>query len=268
MKKTISIGLLFLITGCDVSMPSESQNITLETPKKSSTTTIQNTEEYALQRAKEKAKIEAEIYAKLKSLDTNTNLLSVQVIDELYTSKIKLFYDESLISNNVTTTISLITTTASNVAKKNNLITSTVEIFINNKSLKDVIAQRDKKREAKYIEATNRVKTKKEISNIESEIYSELKKFDRAYYRSILGGATTDEEIADYANVNLLAVKIVCDTHVCKIRLMYDESLLKASVFENFSEPVYSTAYYIARKYKLKNSEVEFYVHDKSFNGN
>ncbi len=49
---------------------------------------------------------------------------------------------------------------------------------------------------------------------------------------------------------------------------MYDESLLKASVFENFSEPVYSTAYYIARKYKLKNSEVEFYVHDKSFNGN
>ena len=108
----------------------------------------------------------------------------------------------------------------------------------------------------------------KQIAKAKVEIYSELKKFDRAYYRSILGGATTDEEIADYANVNLLAVKIVCDTHVCKIRLMYDESLLKASVFENFSEPVYSTAYYIARKYKLKNPEVEFYIKDKPFNGN
>ena len=109
---------------------------------------------------------------------------------------------------------------------------------------------------------------KEQIAKVEAEIYSKLKKSNGSSYRAILGGATTDEEVADYDNVNLLAVKIVCDTHVCKIRLIYDESLLKASVFENFSEPVYNTAYYIAEKHKLKNPEVEFYIKNKPFNGN
>ena len=107
------------------------------------------------------------------------------------------------------------------------------------------------------------IKIKKEISKIESEIYTELKSTNGSSYRSMLGEATSDEEIIDYDNVNLLSVKILSDPYEYKIKLFYDESLLKVSVFENFLDPVYSTAYNIARKNKIIKSEVEIYVNDR-----
>ncbi len=80
-------------------------------------------------------------------------------------------------------------------------------------------------------DTTAEVRTAKEISKIESEIYTALKKSNASSYRSILGGATSDEEIADYDNINLLSVKIVSDPYEYKIKLFYDESLLNASIF-------------------------------------
>jgi len=105
--------------------------------------------------------------------------------------------------------------------------------------------------------------TVKKISNIESEIYTALKKSNGSSYRSILGEATSDEEIVDYDNVNLLSVKIIRDSNEYKIKLFYDESLLKVSVSENFLDPVYGTVYHIAEKNKIINSVVEIYVNNK-----
>ena len=115
------------------------------------------------------------------------------------------------------------------------------------------------------VHSSQEIKITRNISKIESEMYTELKSIDGAYYRSILGSATNDEEITIYGNVNLLSVKIICDMHICKIKLFYDKSLLNVSVFENFSEPIYSTAYRLAFKHKLNNPEVEIYVNNKPF---
>ena len=105
--------------------------------------------------------------------------------------------------------------------------------------------------------------TVKKFSNVESEIYTALKKGNRSSYRLILDEATSDKEIADYDNVNLLSVKIIRDSNESKIKLFYDESLLKVSVFEDFLEPVYSTAYTLAEKNKILNPKVEIYVNNK-----
>jgi len=102
----------------------------------------------------------------------------------------------------------------------------------------------------------------KEVSTLESKLYAELKG-NNGSYRSILGEATSDEEIVAYDNVNLVSVKIINQPDVSKIKLFYDESLLKVSVYENYFEPVYSTAYDFARKNKILKPEVELYVEGK-----
>ena len=105
--------------------------------------------------------------------------------------------------------------------------------------------------------------TVKNISNIESEIYTALKKSNGSSYRLILGEATSDKEIAVYDNVNLLSVKVIHDSNEYKIKLFYDESLLKVSIIEDFLEPVYATAYHLAEKNKIVNSVVVIYVNNK-----
>ena len=107
------------------------------------------------------------------------------------------------------------------------------------------------------------VKIAKKISKIEAEIYTELKKLDGTFYRSILGSATSDKEIANYAKVNLLSVKIINDTYDSKIKLFYDKSLSQVAVIENFLDPVYSTAYKIAIEHKMSSPLVEIYINDK-----
>ena len=81
--------------------------------------------------------------------------------------------------------------------------------------------------------------------------------------RSILGEATSDKEIAVYDNVNLLSVKIIHDSNKNKIKLFYDESLLKVSIIDDFLEPVYATTYHLATKNKIVNSVVVIYVNNK-----
>ena len=117
-----------------------------------------------------------------------------------------------------------------------------------------------------YMEISQDIKDEqriaKEKSKIEAEIYSELKKLDAPFYRSILGRATSDDVIADYGNVKLFSVKIVCKD-VCKIKLFYDKSLLKFGELTDFIEPVHATVYDIAEKNKIGNAEVEVYVNNK-----
>jgi len=110
---------------------------------------------------------------------------------------------------------------------------------------------------------TPKESTTKEVSTLESKLYAELKTLDGAFYRSILGDATSNKEIAKYDNVNLLSVKIINQPDVSKIKLFYDESLLKVSVYENYFDPVYSTVYEFARKNKILKPEVELYVKGK-----
>jgi len=102
----------------------------------------------------------------------------------------------------------------------------------------------------------------KEVSTLESKLYAELKD-NNGSYRSILGEATSDEEIVAYDNVNLVSVKIINQPDVSKIKLFYDESLLKVSIYENYFDPVYGTAYEFARKNKILKPEVELYVEGK-----
>ena len=103
------------------------------------------------------------------------------------------------------------------------------------------------------------------ISEIEAEIFSELKQINGAYYRSMLGSATSDEQIAEYDKVNLLWVKIVSDDNISQIRLSFDENLFNEEiVIDNYLDPMYGGAYTIADKYKLVDAQVEIYVKNRS----
>ena len=105
---------------------------------------------------------------------------------------------------------------------------------------------------------------KEKISKIEAEIYTELKSINGAFYRATLGGATTDDMISIYDKVNLLSVKLVGEDNKYKIKLFYDElSIKKDFVMENFTDPLYNTAYSIAEKYKIENSKVKIYFDGK-----
>ena len=105
---------------------------------------------------------------------------------------------------------------------------------------------------------------KEQIAKAKAEIYSELKKINGSFYKSILGVTLTDDVIADYNKINLLSVKIVKDINNYKIKISYDESLLKTKGLTAYLKPIYKTAYDIAEKNKIFNPDIEFYINNKS----
>jgi len=121
----------------------------------------------------------------------------------------------------------------------------------------------DNKASKKPTTTVNQDNKVKEISKTEAEIYTALKKLDGAFYRSILGSATSDDVIADYDKIKLLSVKIISGVYNDKIKLFYDESLLNLNERTNFMEPVDATVYSIAEKNKLNNAQIEIYVNNK-----
>ena len=131
-------------------------------------------------------------------------------------------------------------------------------------TLSGCINEHNKPLKKPYTQLNPNTIDKEQIIKVESEIYSELKKFDGSFYKSILGVTLTDDVIADYNKINLLSVKIVKDINNYKIKISYDESLLKTKGLTAYLKPIYKTAYDIAEKNKIFNPDIEFYINNKS----
>jgi len=107
---------------------------------------------------------------------------------------------------------------------------------------------------------SKKIKTEKETSKIETEIYTELKKIDGNFYVKTLGYLSSKDK-DNYDKINLLSVKIINN----RIKLFYNESLLskKETPIEDITDPIFSTTYFIARKNKINNPIVKIYVNNK-----
>jgi len=283
-KIVLSLALLMLpmVHGCD------NEDTSMRKPSKRTSQDIKaeqrEAEKQSKLRAELKVEVEAKIYSKLKSMESHSfrvaedggdfiedrrkyyklNLTSVKIANEMYSENINLFYKETPILKDasIVDNTYLLSTMALNIGKKNNLYDPKVKLYINNRLLSDVRHEEYEKGEAEFRKAKNRVMTAKEVSTLESKLYAELKD-NNGSYRSILGDVVSDEEIVYYDNANLVSIKIINKPDVCKIKLFYDESLLKVSNLEDFSEPVVTTAYYFARKNKIIKSDVELYLNGK-----
>jgi len=273
-KKIIFMLILLalpLIHGC--SHDNTTSKISATKPPSSMTNTIVVSNQDR-ERMKNISKTEAEIYSELKKINgvfyrstlggattddmiadyNKVNLLSVKIISNIYDEEIKLSYDESLLKARVLDDfLEPVYSTAYNIATNNKIHNPRVEIYVNNRPLEEILKEQDAQSSSK-----------KEISKIETEIFSELKKIDATTYRALFGEATTDDEIAEYTKIKLLWVKIISDTHGSKIRLSFDEKLLEQGECENFLDPIHHSVDYIAEKHKLFNPEVEIYVKDRS----
>ena len=100
-------------------------------------------------------------------------------------------------------------------------------------------------------------------TKLELEIHKEIQTMlDSNPYKGMIAKAHYEVSIEDYTKKrNLLRVKVNKKNH---IELFFDKTLLPQEVpLENITDPIYSEAYRVAFKYKLKNPEVTIYADGK-----